>query len=235
MIIKYLKLLPMRNLICLFLAAGSILAACKPTSYFSTPNDVLNANCTVYLTDGTQKDGALSIQLETGQSADNKIHLMRPGNVSEMIRIDSIKYFVHEGNSYYPKKIDLESYDIPVKDPLYLPDVRNILFLKRLTKEGSRLDLYELYKSRSNTSDGKDQYDYFVSFPFDHRLATWSIRGKQFFPAFDEKMSKLVSDCPSLADKIRHKEKKYYASQIAVDVQKYETIKKIVEEYNSCK
>lgn len=64
---------------------------------------------------------------------------------------------------------------------------------------------------------------------------TWSIRGKKFFPNFEEKMSKIVSDCPSLAEKIKQKMNGYAVRQMSIDAKKYEVIKKIVDEYNSCK
>jgi hypothetical protein len=176
----------------------------------------------------------LTIQFETGHSTGNKIHLIRPGNLKEDIPIDSIKYFVYKTDYYYPKRINLETYEIPNKDKVYLPDVGNILFVKRLTKENSKFILYELYKSKNKSSEGIDQYDYFISFPTDDRMTTWNIRGSKFFPGFEEKMSSLVSDCPTLSNKIRQKEKGYFAGQISTDIKKYETIKKIVTEYNNC-
>ena len=43
------------------------------------------------------------------------------------------------------------------------------------------------------------------------------------------------SDCPSLAEKIKQKTNGYAVKQMSVDGKKYEVIKKIVDEYNSCR
>jgi hypothetical protein len=210
------------------------LIGCKPYSYFKTPNDVLKSDCTVFLTDGTAKKGKLTIQFETGHRTDNMIHLMSERNREEKISIDNIQYYQINNDCYYPKKINLETYEIPSKDNLYLPDVRNILFMKRLTKENSKIILYELSESRINSLDGLEHQYYFISFQSDDRLSASNIGSNKFFPKFEEKMSNLVSDCPLLSNKIRQKTKGYFASQISLDLKKYEIFKKIIEEYNTC-
>ena len=212
-----------------------LLIGCKPSSYFGTPNDLRNEDCTIYLIDGTEKKGKLTIQFETGHKAANQVHLLTEKNLEEKIPIDSIQYYKFNKDSYYPKKIDLDTYEIPNKDNLYLPDVRNILFVKRLTEQNTKVTLYELYESRSNSLDGIEHRYYFISFPTDDRLTAWNIGGSKFFPGFDKKMSSLVSDCPSLSDKIKEKAKGYFASQLTLDLIKYETFKRIADEYNTCK
>ena len=218
----------------LFLTLVFLSFGCKPYSYFRTPNDLLKKDCTVYLINGTEKKGKLTIQLETGHNTDNLVYLTTGKNWEEKIAIDSIQYYQLTKDYYYPKKINLDTYEIPNKDNLYLPDVRNILFVKRLTKENSRVNLYELYKSKLNSLDGIDHYDYFISFRTDDRLTALYLGSNKFFPRFEEKMSTLLSDCPSLSNKIKQKSKGYFASQISLDLKKYEIFKRIVDEYNTC-
>lgn len=110
------------------------------------------------------------------------------------------------------------------------------MFLKRLTGDSAKLQLFELYRSKNNSSEQFDQYDYYISFSNENRFVSWSIRGSKFFPDFEDKMSKIVSDCPSLAEKIKQKQNGYTVKQVSVDAKKNEVIKKIIEEYNNkCK
>jgi hypothetical protein len=211
-----------------------LLTGCKPYSYFKTPNDLLNKNCIVHLTDGTIKQGKLTIQFETGLKGEKPIYLKSEKDGEEKIPIEKLLYYKSGEEYYYPKIIDLNLYEIPIFTPVYLNNVRNIVFVKRLTAENAKIMFYELYKSRIGSLDGAEQHDYFISFRTDHRLIAWDIRSIKFFPNFAEKMSQLVSDCPLLADKIRQQAKGYYAGQIFLDVKRYEIFKRIVDEYNAC-
>ena len=211
-----------------------LICSCTTTSYFTTANDLQNKDCTLYLLNGQQQNGKLTIQFETGHDAKKTVTLKTPAKKIE-IPVDSVKYYRVGPDTYWPKEIDLNAFEIPYVYNLYLPNVRNILFLKKLTKENARMDLFELYQSRNKTSDGQDHYEYYVSFPTEGRLMASNIRSAVFFPSFDEKMSKLVSDCPQLAAKIESKTKGYSLAQFSVDVQKINVFKRIVQEYNACK
>lgn len=211
------------------------LTSCKTYSYFKTPNDLLKQDCIVYMLDGTQKKGKLTIQFETGHSTENVLHLSTSENRDEKIAVQDIKYYQLNGESYFPKKVDMDSYEIPVRNKIYLPDTRNLLFVKRLTSENAKISLFELYEASDKTADGFAQYDYFVSFPSQDRLVAWSTRGKLFFPNFEDKVSELVSDCQILSQKIKQKNENYYARQVSVDAKKNEVIKRIITEYNECK
>jgi hypothetical protein len=162
------------------------------------------------------------------------LKVLTSANTERKILITDIKYYQYNNAFYFPKDINLEAYVIPFRDKIYTPNVNNILFLKRLTNDSAKLQLFELFKSKTNSSDWTDQYDYYISFNNENRFASWSIRGSKFFPNFEEKMSKIVSDCPSLSEKIKQKATGYAVKQISVDAKKNEVIKKIVEEYNKC-
>ena len=210
-------------------------AGCKTYSYFNSANDVLNKDCRVFLIDGSEIDGRLTVQFETGHDADKYIKVVTNANAEKKILITDIKYYTCNNEFYFPKQINLEAYQIPNWNKIYTPDVNNILFLKRLTNDSAKLQLFELFKSRTKTSDGVDEHDYYISFKDENRFMTWSIRGTKFFPNFEERMSAIVSDCPLLAEKIKQKVNGYAVRQVSVDAKKNEVMKRIVEEYNACK
>ena len=222
----------MKNVTVLLLLAS--LFGCKTYSYFSTANDMLKQNCTVYMLNGTIQKGQLTIQLETGHTIDNMIHILISKNEEKKIAIDSIKYYKYNNDYYYPKTLNLEAYEIPNRNYLSLPNVRNMLFLKALTKENSRIMLYELYEPAAKSNDGTDHYDHFVSFQNDSRLDAWNLGNSRFFPRFEDKMSNIVADCPVLSNKIKLRTKGYFASQVSVDAKKYEVFQRIATEYNAC-
>jgi hypothetical protein len=224
----------MRNIIIIFfffISAGS----CKIYSYFNSSNDLSNEYCQVFLVDETEIDGKITIQFETGHVVEKYLKIKTGSNEEKKILITDIQYYKHKDEYYFPKETNLEAYEIPYRDKMYTPNVNNILFMKRLTKENAKIKFFQLFKSRNNSSDGIDQYDYYISLNNENRFVTWGIRENKFFPNFEEKMSKIVSDCPSLAEKIKQKMNGYAVRQMSVDAKKYEVIKKIVDEYNSCK
>ena len=224
----------MRTIIIVFFIL-IIAGGCKTYSYFNSSNDLSNEQCKVFLANGTAIDGKLTVQFETGHGVDKYLKIQTEGNVEKKILITDIQYYKHNNEYYFPKETDLEVFEIPYQDKMFTPNVNNLLFMKRLTKENATIQLFQLFKARSNSSDGTDQYSYYISLKDDNRFVTWSISGNKFFPYFEEKMSKIVSDCPSLAEKIKQKVNGYTVRQMSVDAQKYEVIKRIVDEYNSCK
>jgi len=211
------------------------LMGCTSYSYFNTSNDMLKTDCVVYLVNGSVERGKLTIQFETGHAVDNTIHLLTSNHGEIKIAVDSVKYYNYKNDFYYPKMLNLEAYEIPNKNRLLLPNVRNILFLKALTRQNSKIMMYELYEPGAKTNDGFDHHDYFVSFQNDGRLNTWNLGNSKFFPNFEEKVADLVADCPQLSDKIRRRLKGYYLGQISLKTKKYEVFQKIVSEYNACK
>jgi hypothetical protein len=63
-----------------------------------------------------------------------------------------------------------------------------------------------------------------------------NTRGIGLLPSFDQKMSAIVADCPTLAEKIRLKGKGYFLAQVTFAIKKHpEVLLKIITEYNNCK
>jgi hypothetical protein len=188
---------------------------------------------TIYLDDGTEKTGELTIQLEMASETgfDNKdfvtVGHKETGN-SEQIRIESIKCYKIKSEYYFPKKIDLN-----------LDGNYYLLFVKRLTPETSRIHLYELDERYRSTASGKSDELYYISLPNSSKYEAWSIYSKKLFPDFEYKMSDIVSDCPTLAAKIKSKDKGYYIPRgprfSFPDAKRLEVYKRIIGEYNDCR
>ncbi len=224
----------MRNLL-LLISLFLLTQSCKTYSYFKSPNDFLDKDCDVFLNDGTEMKGKLTVQFETGYTTDKQLKIIAGANGEKKIPITAVQYYKYNNELYFPKEINLEAYETPGRDRLYTPKVSNILFLKRITKEGAKLQLFELFRSATTSPDGYDHFDYYISFNEVNRFEAWSVRGNKFFPNFAEKMSQLVSDCPLLAAKVKQGEGGYTVKQISLDAKKNEVIKRIVDEYNNCK
>jgi hypothetical protein len=209
-----------------------ILVGCVST-YFKTPNDVYKTPATIYLDDGTEKTGELTIQLESALESgfDNKnlvtIGHKETGN-SEEIRIESIKCYKIRNDYYFPKKIDLN-----------LDGNYHLLFVKQLTPEISKIHLYELDQRYRSTSSGKSDELYYISLPNSSKYEAWSIYSNKVSPDFEYKMSNIVSDCPALATKIKSKEKGYYIPHgprfTFPDSKRLDVFQRIIGEYNNCR
>ena len=200
-----------------------IAIGCKAVSYFNTPNDVFKKDGIVYMLDGTEKKGEMTIKFESWYGADKFIQLENAGR-EERVLIDSIKSYRINDDYYFPKRIVLEN-----------SDQERLLFVKRLTKENSRINLYELYQARRQTSDGQEHFFYYISFPTQGTLEVWNIVSKNLVPNFDEKMGKLVEDCSVLSNKIKDRSRGYFLAQFTLsDTKKVEVLKRIIDEYNDC-
>jgi len=200
-----------------------VLSGCKSIAYFNTPNDVLGKKGVVYLLNDTKKEGEITIQFETGHAAPDFIRL-KNGENDEKILMENIKQYRINEDYYYPKIIELD-----------FIGTKKLLFVKSLTKLNSRIQLYELYQQRKQTSDGTDQVYYFISLPTQTRLEAWYIGSDKLMPNFNEKMSKIVNDCPTLSNKIKEKNKGYFLGPLTLsDQKKVEIFQRIINEYNDC-
>jgi hypothetical protein len=206
-----------------FIAA---IAGCKTSSYFKNSNDVLKKYGTIYFINGKEKSGLISVQFETGKEATNYIDFLPEGEITaEKIDATTVKAYTINGDYFVPKKIDL-----------YFTGIYNLLFVKRLTIEKSRIHLYELHQLYKSSDTGEDLYFYFISLPEHGMYDVWNTYSKNLVPYFDFKMSKIVEDCPELAEKIKSKKKGYFFPQVNFNnFKKAAVLKKIIEEYNLCK
>lgn len=211
------------NVIVLLLLYVCIAPGCKPSAYFSTPNDLLRQQATVYLVDGTEKTGAITIQFESGVEAGNYI-LLANGGTDEKITLDNLKCYKIKDDLYFPKLVDVD-----------LNGTERLLFVKRLAGEDAKMQLFELYQDRIKTSDGFSLYLYFIAMPSANRFEAWNTAGRKFLPRFDDRVSLLVDDCDVLAKKIRNKDNGYSLSGLTLsNLKKVEVYRRITNEYNAC-
>ncbi len=198
------------------------LCGCKSTSYFSSPNTVLKKEAVVNMLGGIQKKGLLSIALETNYTV-NYISLESEGKVERLL-IDSVQSYTLDNEMYVPKNIMVD-FDGPLQ----------LLFVKKLTPDTSRIQLYEFFQNRMQANARENLLLYFISFPSFNRLETWGMGSKNLVPNFQQKMSAIVADCVELAKKIQAEQKGYYFSQFTIsNITKKEVLQRIITEYNLC-
>jgi len=88
----------------------------------------------------------------------------------------------------------------------------------------------------NTVTSSRVETQYYMSFPNEDNNAAWALNSSKFVPNFDEKMSKLLADCPALARKIADKEPGYFYAQISLFKEKRAAILwEIIKEYNNCK
>lgn len=200
------------------------------SSYFKTPNDLYRQNATVYLDDGTEREGQLTIQLETAYTSESFVSLFdKQKKQTEKIPVKSVSYYRIKDNFYFLKEVDLD-----------LNGVYHFLFVKRVTGENSsRMQLYELHQRYKSTETGEERKLYFISLPTSGKYEALSIYSKRLTHQFEYNMSEIVEACTSLADKIKAKTKGYYIpsapSLVFPESKRLEVYKRIIEEYNNCK
>ena len=198
-------------------------------AYFETPNDFRNMPATVYLENGRSYKGKL--QVHTNRYSRSAIKLYTEGDRKPMrFSLEDVKGFDLR-NDYFELK--------EIKGGLRF--VKEFSFMKRLTAENSRIHLFE--NTRKVTRPGGKhtgsnityEIEYFLQLPSEPG-GVWSLSSSRFVPNFDEKMSKLVEDCPSLSNKIASKEDGYFYAQVSLlKERRANVLMNIIEEYNKCK
>ncbi len=207
------------------------LVSCKTPS-FTTANDMRLINGTIQLKNGDEIKGAISSDIERNYNLNYITITKTDSKKPERISINDIQSMSVRGNIYEPKLIDMSFRD-------------QVRFVKRLTRENSRIQLYELYEQSTNISNNsngatdtrvRDKYSYYIITPSHAPQQTaWNIEGKHLTPNFEDKMSEIVKNCPTLADKIRRKEKGYFYAQISlIQEKKLQIVLSIIDEYNNC-
>ena len=210
--------------------------ACK-APYYNTANNMKLINGTVYTNDGREIPGQVTLNLENYRSSKLYVSVVKKdAKDAEKINLTDIKAINIRNDYYEPKLIDMGGFG----------NSDEFRFVKRMTKEGSRIHLYELYEQRTRQTNSRynnggntyttPEYSYYIITPAHTRQqAAWNIEGKKLTPNFEDKMSEIVKDCPSLAEKIKRKDKGYFYAQVSlIDSKKIETMLGIIDEYNKC-
>lgn len=223
----------MRSLLPLITVAILLFSACRSASSFESPNNLRNITGTLYLTNGRTVEGKLVVN--TRNTFGSEVKMFLPGEKKAQ------KYELHEVEGY---NIRGEYYELKeIKGGISIG--RNLSFMKRLSPQDSRIHLYENMEVNNSTTTNSNgstntnrtvEIQYYMQFPNETGDGVWSANSSKFVPNFDDKMSKLVADCPTLAAKISNKENGYFYAQVTVFKEKRaEVLWNIISEYNKCK
>jgi hypothetical protein len=215
----------MKSFVCLPLFVFLLLMqSCRTLSYFESPNNLRNMEGTLYLQNGKSYSGKLIIETENAFS--------RP------VRL----YVAGERKPMQFKLADVKAYQM--RDQLYeLKEIREALsigprryFMRRLTLASSRIHLFEFLKKEGHQKTMvRHEPEYYVQLPKDEGNLVYAAGGSAFVPHFEEKMSRLVQDCPPLAKKIAEKHPGYFYAQVSLLREKRaDVLMRIIEEYNAC-
>lgn len=221
-----------KNLLMAIIVLLLFFTSCGSISSFESPNSLRNMTGTLFLTNGKSVDGKLVIQMGNLFSTDVKIYADGDKKPMNFDLGDVEGYRIR--NDYYALK--------EKKGGIGLG--RRVSFMKRLTPENSRIHLFEALDrvTETNKVNGANQSrnhyetEYYLQLPNEEGSGVYPLGGSRFVPAFDEKMSRLVGDCPSLSQKIAVKENGYFYAQVSLFKEKRaDVLLNIIEEYNQCK
>ena len=214
-------------------AAVAAFSSCKTAAYFNSPNDLNYISATLYLDNEEKIEGKLSVNEMAGGTV--KIYLdgeKKP----QRYKFQEVKGYMVRNEFYELKEI---------MDGVAFNRAYRFHFMKRLTPDNSKIHLYEYmdkqttyngYGYRRNSSVTYLDKNYYIQLPLEKQDGVWDISLSKFTPNFDEKMSKIVSDCPALSQKIANKEKGYFYSQLGgSDERRVDMLWNIINEYNQCK
>ncbi|HMH23137.1 MAG TPA: hypothetical protein VK563_15240 [Puia sp.] len=217
-----MKLFPCCLVICL--------CSCASQPYFKSPNDVYKKKVVLYLRDQPAVAGLLTVPFEDNfnrePAAAQGLKFIPEGKSEEkIINIKAVIGYSINKNYYALKELFL-----------FTNNKDHLLFAKRLTREDSKIQLYELYESGNGNVTGETQYSYYISLPASGQYETINTKSNKLIPNFDQKMSELVADCPSLVQKIKEKQNGYFVPLLSFNTFKHkEVMTKIIDEYNNCK
>src|SRR5882724_5658634 len=134
-------------------------SGCKSPSEFLTPNDVHREKVDLVFRNQTKVTGVINILHEYSNSPhlsySHYIQFDPVGKDSfKTVDLNDISGYWFESTYYALKKVDI-----------HMNGIYRLLFLKRLTGENSRIQLYELYESGRGNDAGEIEYTYFLSYP----------------------------------------------------------------------
>lgn len=208
----------------LLLLVVLVVQSCRSLAYFESPNNLRNIEGTLYLQDGKAYSGKLVIETENAFRSPVRLYVAEERKPMQF-RLADVKAYRVRNDLYELKEI---------REGISLG--RQLYFMKRLTPESSRMHLFEfLRKERVNKTAVRHERDYYVELPKEAGNVVYGAGGSTFVPHFEEKVSRLVQDCPSLAKKVAEKRPGYFYAQVSlVPEKRAEVLLRIMEEYNHC-
>lgn len=182
----------------------------------------------ITLADGKQLNGKVSVKIINEYYGAERVSFAE-GTEKEYkdYKLAEIKSLFINGSTYCVKTIASNGNGRDVKK-----------FVKEISQAGGRMALYEneMVTRNTTTNASETTTQYFIQLPTS-TTEIYSVLSSKFTPKFDEKMSSYVDDCPTLAEKIRSKNKDYFYPFLLSDnsIRRKAVLMQIINEYNSCK
>jgi hypothetical protein len=213
------------------------LCSCGSATFFKSPNQLQNIPGTLHLRDGKTITGNLLIDIDRPNS--KAVQIYRSADKKPLrVPLLEIKGYVAQNEHYELKEI---------KKPIVVGKGHSFLgqlaagksysFMKRVTPAASRIHLYESMEPQTAGSTTTSRYAtvYYITLPTAPAEAVFPLDDSKLVPNFNEKMSRHVTDCPALAQKIARKEPGYtYVHLNIVNKKRLAVLLNIIEEYNAC-
>lgn len=204
--------------------------SCETVAVFETPNYLRNYPAKLLLVNGRSFEGRLSV--EPGRPLGADVWMYEEGISRPMrFRLDEVKGYAANGR-YYELKEKRGGWSFG----------RNFGFMTKLTPDSSRIQLYaEIVNRRVALNNGRMSVniydtDLYLQIRGEDPLEVYLLDGSRFTPSFHEKMSRFLSDCPTLAAKIKAKNPGYtLQTSRQLRGENFPTVLRIINEYNHCR
>lgn len=209
----------------LILCCIVIVSCASSTAYFKTPNDVLKMNASVTMKNGTVREGLLTVLFEKDIETNVNLISFIPADTKaeEKLQFSDIQSYTLNGNTYVAKQVNLNT-----------AGTNRGLFVKRLSSQNSKIQLYQLEQKYKSNPTGEDRDFFYIAVPAYSATQLIELHSSTLVPSFENKMAAFVADCSSLSAKIKNKEKGYTYNFLTATFRKVEVMKRIIQEYDAC-
>lgn len=216
----------MKTLAKIFLGIMVIFLISCNSSFYNNVNDMGGQPATLYLKNGNVLNGKLEIR-----------------SFDEFSSVQKITF--SEGNTnryqwFYPKDIEGiyfngANYSLELIQAMDMWNKRAYKFLKNITPNQGKMQIFEdEYTQKNSFGNIEKVTKLYIKIP--NNEGVFDAQSDRFVPNFNEKVSRYLSDCPSVSSRILNKEKEFsYAFVNQGEVQRKQVWMNIVFEYNQCK
>ena len=196
------------------------------SSFYNNVNDMGGQPAILYLKNGNVLNGKLEIR-----------------SFDEFSSVQKITF--SEGNTnryqwFYPKDIEGiyfngANYSLELIQAMDMWNKRAYKFLKNITPNQGKMQIFEdEYTQKNSFGNIEKVTKMYIKLP--NNEGVFDAQSDRFVPNFNEKVSRYLSDCPSVSFRILNKEKEFsYAFVNQGEVQRKQVWMNIVFEYNQCK
>jgi hypothetical protein len=196
------------------------------SSFYHNVNDMGGQAATLYLKNGKVLNGKLEIRSFDEFSSVQKITFKEANS-------DTYQWF-------YPPDIagiyyNGSRYSLELVSAMDMWNNRAYKFLKNITPNDGNLQLFEdEYTQKNSFGDIEKVTKLYIKLTKNNEV--FDAQSDRFVPNFNEKVSRFLSDCPLVSQKVLNKEKDFsYAFVNQGETQRKQVWMNIAFEYNNCK